>query len=77
VAISSAASLVDVQLVVLGGGVSASGELMMGAVRESLETHAGLQFLSRLTVVTADDTTEPGVVGAAALALPDSVYWNP
>ena len=55
-------------LVVIGGGVAKSGELLFDPVRAALADYAGLEFLRGLRVVPAELGGDAGLVGAAALA---------
>lgn len=67
-AIASAAALLDIDLFVLGGGVTRSGPLLFGPLRRELRRHAHLPFTRDLRVIPALLGQESGVVGAAALA---------
>jgi glucokinase len=66
-AIAGAASLCDLELAVIGGGVAQAGELLFEPVRRTLKTHAGLSYLAGLEVRAAQLGGEAGLVGAAAL----------
>ncbi|MFB9906721.1 ROK family protein [Allokutzneria oryzae] len=66
-AIAATAAVCDLDLVVIGGGVAAAGELLFGPVRRTLATHAGLSFLDKLRVERAELGARAGLVGAAAL----------
>jgi glucokinase len=66
-AIASAAAVCDLDLVVLGGGVASSGEVLFGPLRERLAHYARLSFLRELQVVPASLGGDAGLVGAAAL----------
>ncbi|MGV9800637.1 ROK family protein [Mycobacterium sp. NPDC003449] len=65
--IASVGAVCDLDLVVIGGGVAKSGELLFGPVREALTGYAGLDFLRGLRVVPAALGGDAGLVGAAAL----------
>lgn len=67
--IASVAATCDLDLVVIGGGVSRSGALLFDPIREALATHARLSYLHDLRVVPATLAGEAGLIGAAALAL--------
>lgn len=67
-AIVATAAVCDLDLAVVGGGVSQVGELLFGPVRETLATHAGLSYLRELRVQPARLGTSAGLYGAAALA---------
>lgn len=65
--IASAANLLDLDRVVIGGGVSQSGELLFAPLRTELKRRATLSFSRDLEVRQASLGTEAGVVGAAGL----------
>ena len=65
--LAAVAAVCDLDRVVIGGGVSKSGPLLFGPLREALRTYAGLDFLHGLTVVRAELGGDAGLVGAAAL----------
>jgi glucokinase len=67
-AIASAAALLDLDRVVLGGGVSLAGELLMAPLRREWQRCATLPFTRQLTIAPAELGGESGVIGAAALA---------
>ena len=77
VAIASSASLLDLQVVAVGGGLSQAGQLLFGPMLEQVERHARLPFLRELRVVPAQLGQTAGLVGAAALVLAGDRYWNP
>lgn len=66
-ALASVAAVCDVDLIVLGGGVVESDELLLGPTREALALHARLGYLRGLRVVAASLGPAAGLVGAAAL----------
>lgn len=69
VMIASVAAVCDLELVVIGGGVARSGELLFGPLRVALAQRARLDFLAGLRVVPAELGGEAGLVGAAMLAV--------
>jgi glucokinase len=68
-AFASAAALVDLDLVVLGGGFAAAGPPLWAPMRAAVDEHARLSFISELRVVPAALGASAGLVGAAALVL--------
>lgn len=66
-AIAGAAALLDLDLVVIGGGVAGAGALLFDPVRAAVAEHARLTYLSELTVVNAALGADAGLIGAAAL----------
>ena len=70
-AVASVAAVCDLDLVVIGGGVAKAGPLLFDPIRHALRVHAGLSYLNGLRVVPAALGAQAGLVGAAALVLPD------
>lgn len=66
-AIAGAAALLDVDLVVIGGGFAQSGAPLWDPLQASLARHTGLNYLSRLTVAPAELGSDASIAGAAAL----------
>lgn len=71
IALASVGSLLDLRRVAIGGGVSRAADLLMPAVYESFERHAGPAQVRRCRVVLAAPEAE--LVGAAALF--DDRWW--
>jgi glucokinase len=70
VGIASLVNLFDPELVVVGGGLVATGNLLLAPARASLERYTfGLQHRELPPVVPARLGPEAGMVGAASLAL--------
>ncbi|MCH0562386.1 MULTISPECIES: ROK family protein [unclassified Streptomyces] len=67
--IASAASLMEIDIAVIGGGVGKAGEVLFTPLRKILDDYATLSFVRRLTVVPALMGTDAGLVGAAAAVL--------
>ncbi|HWE10365.1 MAG TPA: ROK family protein [Solirubrobacteraceae bacterium] len=66
--LTSIVNLFEPELVVLGGGVTRSGEQLLGPVRERVRSAAMAPAGSAAEVVTAALGDRVGVVGAAAIA---------
>jgi glucokinase len=75
VGIASAAALLDVEVVALGGGISQVPALWP-TLRRTLRQHARLSFLSRLRVAPAALGQSAGLFGAAALVVEGERYWS-
>jgi glucokinase len=70
VGIASLVNLFDPELVVIGGGLVATGDLLLVPARASLERYAfGLEHRELPPVVPARLGSEAGLVGAASLSL--------
>jgi glucokinase len=68
-AIVSAAALVEVDRVVVGGGVAAAGSLLFGPIRSHVADLAGVEFAQRMRITPAGlASPRAGLLGAAALA---------
>jgi glucokinase len=65
-AIAATATLVELDTVVIGGGVGQAGEVLFGPLRESLAEYAALPYVRGLRVRPAELGTDAGLVGAAA-----------
>ncbi len=68
VALASLANIFDPDLFVIGGGVSAVGDLMLDPARQELRTRA-LPPMNKAPVRLAELGPEAGMIGAAAMAL--------
>lgn len=66
--IAATATLVEIEVAVVGGGVAAAGEVLFAPLRRALRDYATLSFVRGLEVVPARTGTDAGLVGAAAAA---------
>ncbi|UQA96689.1 ROK family protein [Streptomyces halobius] len=66
--IAATATLVEIDIAVIGGGVAGAGDLLFTPLRSALRDYATLSFVADLRVVPAQMGTDAGVVGAAAAA---------
>jgi glucokinase len=66
-ALSSFANIFDPDLIVIGGGVSAAGDLLLDPARSELRARA-LSPMNQTPVVLAEMGPDAGMVGAAAMA---------
>lgn len=69
-AVATTASLVELDTVVIGGGVSQAGEVLFAPLRRALTQYATLPFVQGLDLLPAALGTEAGLVGAAAACRP-------
>ncbi|MEV6054748.1 ROK family protein [Streptomyces sp. NPDC052107] len=67
--IAATATLVEIDIAVIGGGVGKAGDILFTPLRKALGDYATLSFVQRLRVVPAQMGTDAGLVGAAAAAL--------
>jgi glucokinase len=69
IAIATLVAILDPEVVVIGGGVSAAGELLLAPIRKAYLKHLPARgFRPELKLVTAELVNDAGVVGAADLA---------
>jgi len=73
VAFASGLNLLDLRLVVIGGGVSAAPEFVYDAIRSSVRERVLTPLKPGVRVVRAALGNEAGILGAAALILDPSV----
>jgi glucokinase len=67
VALASFANIFEPEVIVIGGGVIAAGDLLLDPARRELEARA-LRPMNRTPVVPAELGEDAGMVGAAAMA---------
>ncbi|HKB52141.1 MAG TPA: ROK family protein [Solirubrobacterales bacterium] len=67
VALASFANIFEPEVIVIGGGVIAAGELLLEPARRELEARA-LRPMNRTPVVAAELGEDAGMIGAAAMA---------
>lgn len=72
-AVASAAALLDLDVAVVGGGISQAGHVFWDPLRASFHEHAGYDFVERCRITLPMLGATAGVAGAAALALDDVV----
>lgn len=76
IAIASATSLCDLEVVSVGGGLSQAGGMLFDPLEEALRAHARLDFAREVRVVAAALGQSAGLVGAAALIFKPKRYWG-
>jgi len=69
IAIASMAAAVDLELVVIGGGIAQSGEVFFVPVREAFDEHAGMAFVRECRIVPAQLGYLAEISGAAAVVM--------
>jgi glucokinase len=67
--VAATATLVEIDIVVIGGGVGKAGDVLFTPLRKALSRYATLSFVQCLAVAPARMGTDAGLVGAAAAAL--------
>ncbi|MEY4367064.1 MAG: hypothetical protein RLZ28_479 [Actinomycetota bacterium] len=69
-AIGSLVAVLDPEVVVIGGGVSAAGDLLLDPIREAYLAHLPARgFRPELKIVAAEFLNDAGLIGAADLVL--------
>ncbi|MCM2394323.1 ROK family protein [Streptomyces albipurpureus] len=66
--IAATATLVEIDIAVVGGGVAGAGDVLFTPLRFALRKYATLRFVQQLTVTPALTGANAGLVGAAAAA---------
>ncbi|MFJ2781242.1 ROK family protein [Kitasatospora sp. NPDC087315] len=66
--IAATAALVDLDRVVVGGGVAAAGEALFAPLARHLDRYAALPYIRGLDVRRAELGTDAGLIGAAGIA---------
>jgi glucokinase len=77
IGIASAVALCDLELVVVGGGVSQVGALLFDPLQTYLHRYARIEFARTVRVGRAALDQDAGIVGAAAFILAGDRYWSP
>ncbi|UQA32656.1 MULTISPECIES: ROK family protein [unclassified Streptomyces] len=67
--IAATATLVEIDIAVIGGGVAGAGDVLFAPLRRSLRDYATLSFVQGLDIAPAVMGTDAGLVGAAAAAI--------
>ncbi|TLQ47333.1 ROK family protein [Streptomyces marianii] len=68
--IAATATLVEIGIAVVGGGVAGAGEVLFTPLRSALRDYATLSFVKDLVVAPALTGTDAGLLGAAAAVWP-------
>jgi glucokinase len=74
--VAGAVALVELDAVVIGGGLSAAGNLLFEPLLREYAAHAQLSFTRDVPVLPAGLGQDAGLVGAAALVLGGDRYWS-
>ena len=69
IAVANTVSIFDPEIIIIGGGVSAAGDIVFDAVRKVVNKRCFKSMASSVKIVPAKLGTNAGVVGAIALAL--------
>lgn len=69
VGLGSALEILNPEIVVIGGGVAAGGELYFGTIRKSIRRYASKASVTGVKIVPAKLGNDAGMIGAALLPL--------
>ncbi|HEY1484700.1 MAG TPA: ROK family protein, partial [Micromonosporaceae bacterium] len=75
VALAGAVCLLELELVVIGGGLANAGEVLLAPARAAFSEHAGMEFAARCPIVPAALGGDAGLIGAAAVVACGDRYW--
>jgi glucokinase len=76
VAVAGVVALLELDIVVIGGGLSAAGELLFTPLHREFAAHARLHYTRNTPVVAAELGQDAGLIGAAGLLLQADRYWS-
>jgi glucokinase len=65
IGIANMITLINPDRVVIGGGIAAAGDLLLGPIREEVRRRVRMTSLNEVEIVTADLGTWAGAIGAA------------
>ena len=68
IACASAAALLELEVIAIGGGLSNAGELLLSPALAAFDRYAGMEFVRRCRIVLAQLGGDAGLVGAGVLA---------
>ncbi|MEH6377174.1 ROK family protein, partial [Streptomyces sp. KLMMK] len=74
--IAATATLVEVEVAVIGGGVAGAGDVLFAPLRARLRDYATLSFAAGIEVLPAELGSDAGLVGAAAAAAQHLGLWT-
>lgn len=74
--IASAVATLDVDLVMIGGGISKAADLLFGPLELAYREHARIYYARDTVITSASLDQHAGLVGAAALVLAGERYWS-
>lgn len=75
--VAGAVALVELDVVVIGGGLAGAGDLLFGPLRREFAAHAQLHFTRHTPVLAAGLDQDAGIIGAGALIHAGDRYWSP
>lgn len=73
--LAGVAAALDLDVIVLGGGLTQAGDLLLEHVREAFAEYGRMAFVQRTRIESSALGADAGIVGAAALVLGGDSYW--
>jgi len=74
--LAGVAASLDLDVVVLGGGIASTGDLLLDHVRKAFAEYGAMSYVRRTIITGAALGADAGLVGAAALVLRGDRYWS-
>jgi glucokinase len=74
--VAGAVALLELDIVVIGGGLSAAGALLFEPLQRAFADHARMGYTRHTAVVAASLGQDAGLIGAAGLLLQADRYWS-
>ncbi len=74
--LAGVAAALDLDVVVLGGGIASTGDLLLDHVRAAFTEYGAMAYVRRTVIAGAALGGDAGLVGAAALVLGGDRYWS-
>jgi len=74
--LAGVAAALDLDVVVLGGGIASTGDLLLDHVRAAFAEYGAMRYVRRTIITGAALGADAGLVGAAALVLRGDRYWS-
>jgi glucokinase len=76
IVVAGAVALLELDIVVIGGGLSAAGDLLFSPLQQAFADHARMNYTRSIPVVAAALGQDAGLIGAAGLLLQADRYWS-
>jgi glucokinase len=74
--VAGVAALLELDVVVIGGGLTSAGDLLFGPLQREFAAHAQLHYTRHTPVRMTGLGQDAGLVGAAALILQADRFWS-
>jgi glucokinase len=74
--VAGAAALLELDAVVIGGGLTNAGDVLFGPLQQAYTAHAQLHYTREIPIRPAGLGQDAGLIGAAALILAGDRFWS-